>query len=198
MIKQILNTVYNSLGWKTKRKLVVILSDDWGSIRVPSKESREKLIALGIDMNTNRFNKFDSLESNLDLENLFEVLLHHKDGNGNHPVFTAMTNVANPDFNNIKNNDFRAYFYEPFTESLKRYPNSDKVYNYYKSGIENKIFIPEFHGREHLNVNRWMNALKNNSKNTKIGFENHFLCLPPLIWKRIIKKVSVLHLIRIV
>ena len=105
MIKQILNTVYNSLGWKTKRKLVVILSDDWGSIRVPSKESREKLIALGIDMNTNRFNKFDSLESNLDLENLFEVLLHHKDCNGNHPVFTAMTNVANPDFNNIKNNE---------------------------------------------------------------------------------------------
>jgi hypothetical protein len=179
MIKQILNTVYNSLGWKTKRKLVVILSDDWGSIRVPSKESREKLIALGIDMNTNRFNKFDSLESNLDLENLFEVLLHHKDCNGNHPVFTAMTNVANPDFNNIKNNDFRAYFYEPFTESLKRYPNCDKVYEYYKSGIENKIFIPEFHGREHLNVNRWMNALKNNSKNTKIGFENHFFMLAP-------------------
>jgi len=179
MIKQKLNTVYNSLGWKTKRKLVVILSDDWGSIRVPSKESREKLIASGIDMDTNRFDRFDSLESNTDVENLFEVLLHHKDCNGNHPVFTAMTNVANPDFNNIKNNDFRAYFYEPFTESLKRYPNCDKVYEYYKSGIENKIFIPEFHGREHLNVNRWMNALKNNSKNTKIGFENHFFMLAP-------------------
>ena len=179
MIKQKLNTVYNSLGWKTKRKLVVILSDDWGSIRVPSKESREKLIASGIDMDTNRFDRFDSLESNTDVENLFEVLLHHKDGNGNHPVFTAMTNVANPDFDTIKNNDFKAYSYEPFTETLKRYPNSDKVYEYYKSGIENKIFTPEFHGREHLNVNRWMKALRNDSKNVRLGFENTFFLFDP-------------------
>ncbi|WP_445717629.1 polysaccharide (de)acetylase [Flavobacterium sp.] len=174
MVKQLLNTFYNSLGWKTKRKLVLILSDDWGSIRVPSKEARAKLIASGINMETNRFNKYDSLESNTDVENLFEVLLHHKDGNGNHPVFTALTNVANPDFNKINNNDFNAYFYEPFTESLKKYPNCDKVYGYYKSGIENKIFMPEFHGREHLNVNRWMKALQNDSKITRLGFENAF------------------------
>lgn len=179
MIKQILNTVYNSLGWKTKRKLVVILSDDWGSIRIASKEARERLIASGLHMDTNRFNKFDSLESNTDLENLFEVLLQHKDGNGNHPVFTAMTNVANPDFNLIKENNYSSFYYELFTETLKSYPNSDKVYDYYQYGINNKIFMPEFHGREHLNINRWMNALKNNSKNTKIGFENHFFMLDP-------------------
>ena len=173
MIKKILNTVYNSLGWKTKRKLVVILSDDWGSIRVPSKEVREKLIVSGINMDTNRFNKFDCLESNTDVEKLFEVLLHHKDGNGNHPVFTAMTNVANPDFNKIKESNFEKYFYEPFTETLKQYPNSDKVYGYYKWGIENKIFMPEFHGREHLNVNRWMKALRTDSKNVRLGFENN-------------------------
>lgn len=179
MIKSILNPLYYSLGWKTKRKLVVILSDDWGSIRVASKETRERLIASGIHMDTNRFNRFDSLESNSDVENLFEVLLHHKDGSGNHPVFTAMTNVANPDFNNIKESNFEKYSYEPFTETLKRYPNSDKVYDYYKSGIENKIFMPEFHGREHLNVNRWIKALRNDSKNTRLGFENNFFMFDP-------------------
>jgi hypothetical protein len=33
----------NSRGWKTKRKIVVIESDDWGSIRMPSKSVVELL-----------------------------------------------------------------------------------------------------------------------------------------------------------
>jgi hypothetical protein len=178
-MKHILNVLFNTLGWKTKRKLVVILSDDWGSIRVASKDIRNQLIASGINMNTNRFNQFDTLESNLDVENLFEILLRYKDTNGNHPVITALTNVANPNFEKIKESNFKDYFYEPFTQTLQRYPDRDKVYEYYKSGIESKIFMPEFHGREHLNVNRWMNALKNNSKNTVIGFDNTFFMLDP-------------------
>lgn len=179
-MKHILNILFNTLGWKTKRKLVVILSDDWGSIRVASKDIRNQLIASGINMDTNRFNQFDTLESNLDVENLFEILLRYKDTNGNHPVITALTNVANPNFEKIKESNFKEYFYEPFTQTLQRYPDRDKVYDYYKSGIESKIFMPEFHGREHLNVNRWMKALKNNSKNTVIGFDNTFFMLDPV------------------
>jgi hypothetical protein len=39
-LRDILGKYYINLrGWKTKRKIVVIESDDWGSIRMPSPES---------------------------------------------------------------------------------------------------------------------------------------------------------------
>ena len=37
------NTFLNLPGWHTRRKLVVIESDDWGSIRMPSREVKQKL-----------------------------------------------------------------------------------------------------------------------------------------------------------
>ena len=34
--------LYNMFGWRTKRHLVVIESDDWGTIRMPSREVYEE------------------------------------------------------------------------------------------------------------------------------------------------------------
>ena len=39
-------------------------------------------------------------------------------------------------------------------------------------GIQNKTFVPQFHGREHLNVKRWMDGLKANDKGLQIMFEH--------------------------
>ena len=166
--------LYLKLGWKTSRKLIIFTSDDWGSIRVPSKSARQSLIDDGFNMDSNRFNRFDTLESDSDMEMLFEVLTKHKDANGNPAVFTALTNVANPDFKRIEATDFSEYHYEPFTETLNNYPDSSKVYNLYKEGIAGNIFRPEFHGREHLNVNRWMNALQSGNKKARRAFESGF------------------------
>lgn len=165
--------IYNLLGWKTSRKLVVFTSDDWGSVRVASAEAREQLIAKGFNMESNRFNRFDTLESAADMEMLFEVLAKHKDKNGNKAVFTALTNVANPDFRKIEESGFSKYYYEPFTETLNNYGNTG-VYDLYKQGIGEGIFITEFHGREHLNVNRWMNALQSGNKNAMTAFSHGF------------------------
>ena len=37
-------------GWRTKRKLIVLESDDWGSIRMPSVEAYNNLQKAGIDL----------------------------------------------------------------------------------------------------------------------------------------------------
>lgn len=166
--------LYFRLGWKTSRKLIVFTSDDWGSVRVASNEARENLKAKGFNMDSNRFNRFDTLESSADMEALFEVLSKHKDHIGNKAVFTALTNVANPDFKKIKESGFSKYHYEPFTETLKNYPEHSAVYDLYKQGISENIFRPEFHGREHLNVNRWMAALQAGNKNALTAFEHGF------------------------
>ncbi|MGV3461107.1 MAG: polysaccharide (de)acetylase [Flavobacterium sp.] len=166
--------LYYKLGWKTSRKLIVFASDDWGSIRVASVQARENLKAKGFNMDSNRFNQFDALESGADMAALFDVLSKHKDHNGNPAVFTALTNVANPDFQKIEASGFRAYHYQPFTTTLQSYPEHVNVYTLYKQGIDANIFRPEFHGREHLNVNRWMNALQSGNKNALLAFEQGF------------------------
>lgn len=172
--RTLLQIISNLPGWHTKRKIIVFLTDDWGGVRVHSNEARQNLIMAGIEMDGNRFDRFDTLESNDDMEALFEVLLNHKDHKGNHPVITAVANVANPDFEKIKNNNFTKYFYEPYTETLKRYPNHDKVFELYKKGIELNIFKPELHGREHLQVKWWLENLKAGNKMVQIAFENEF------------------------
>lgn len=171
MTRKLIKSIGNIPGWSTKRKIVVFESDDWGSVRMSSVAAFEKLKKAGIDESGNHYNMYDALECNLDLNELFDTLTQHSDMNGNNPVFTAACIVANPDFEKIKQHNFTTYFFEPFTNTLNKYPAHDKVMSFYKTGMENKIFVPVFHGREHLNVNRWMNALKNNHKTTRKAFE---------------------------
>ena len=169
---RLMRNVINIPGWSTRRKIVVFESDDWGSIRIPSKEIRDELIDSGFNFSNQPFNLYDSLESNDDLSALFEVLKKHKDATGRQPVFTAVSIVANPNFEKIKDDNFQQYYFEPFTETLKRYPNSDKVIELYKQGISERLFIPIFHGREHLNAQRWLRALQSGNKAVHKTFEH--------------------------
>lgn len=162
----------NMPGWRTNRKIVVIESDDWGSIRMSSLEAFNNLLKAGMREDRNHYNTFDSLESNKDLECLFETLSKFKDKNGHHPVMTGVNVVANPNFEKIKENGFTQYVYEPYTETLKRYPAHDRVYELWKEGIEKRLFVPIFHGREHLNVQRWLRALRSGHRSTLLAFEN--------------------------
>ena len=170
--KNIIRSLVQVPGWHTNRKIVVIESDDWGCIRMPSKEAFNNLSKVGIPVEKSHYNRFDSLESNADLESLFEVLSGFRDKNGNHPAFTGVCVVANPVFEKIKEAEFREYFYEPFTETLKRYPTHDKVLDLWKEGAEKRLFVPQFHGREHLNVPRWMRDLQAGNPDTHLSFEN--------------------------
>lgn len=171
----IIANLRNIPGWKTKRKILVFESDDWGTIRMPSKETQQKLVKLGLNADKNYYNNNDSLESNEDMEALFTVLSKYKDKNGRNAAFTPICLVANPDFDKIRENNFKEYFYEPVTETLKKYGAShNRVYDLWKEGIDKKIFVPQFHGREHLNVKRWMDALNGDFPVTKICFEHNF------------------------
>lgn len=162
----------NIPGWRTNRKIVVIESDDWGSIRMPSKEVYNRFVSAGLKLTDSDYNKIDTLESNEDLELLFEVLRRYRDKNGNHPVITANVVVGNPDFQRIRGSGFNDYHVEPVIETFKRYAGRDKVISLWKSGNAEKIYHPQFHGREHVNVARWMNALKQGSKEIMMAFDN--------------------------
>jgi len=97
--------------------------------------------------------------------------MYHNDYNGNPPVITANTIVANPDFDRIRASRFTEYHYEPFVETLKRYPSHLRSFHFWQEGIQKGFFRPQFHGREHLNVNRWMRALRKNNGNARVAFD---------------------------
>ena len=57
----------NARGWKTNHKYLIIESDDWGAIRMPSKSTYNLFIEKKIPVNNLHIDKYDSLESEEDL-----------------------------------------------------------------------------------------------------------------------------------
>lgn len=171
MIKRLLiKELSNIPGWRAKRKIVIFESDDWGSIRMSSKESLESLHNKGLPVKQCHYNSFDSLESNDDISALLETL---KSINSvkKPPIFTNVSIVGNPDFQKIKNADFHEYFFEDVRETLRQYPKHDKVMELTIQGIEEGFIAPVFHGREHLNVKRWMTYLQNGNEALRYAFD---------------------------
>lgn len=178
-IKQtIISNLKNLPGTKTKRKLVVIYVDDYGSIRVRDKQAYNNLLKAGLAVDKTRYG-YDTLCTTEDLQMLFDVLASVKDKNGHHAVFTPFANIANPDFERIKNSGFQQYYREPFTETMKRLGSAyDGAYQLWKQGIDSGIFRPEYHGTEHISVWKFMKALQEGHKSTVLSFENESVASP--------------------
>jgi hypothetical protein len=167
----------NIPGWRTKRKIVIMESDDWGSIRMASKKAYNTFFNKGIPVDQCPYNSNDALENNLDMEVLFNTLTSVIDYKGRNAVLTANSLVANPDFEKIKKSAYETYFYENLSETYKKYPNSDKVIDLCKAGIENKIFIPQLHGREHIHINNWLKSLRANDYHSILAFQHNMFTL---------------------
>jgi hypothetical protein len=150
----------NIRGEQTSRKVLVIESDDWGSIRIPNKKVQEYLLKESLIKMTDSFSAFDCLESTNDYMALFEVLNSHNDRYGNRPVLTANMVMGNPDFDKIKANQFQSFYFEPFSETYETYYSNQQTFETLKIGIEQKLIFPQFHAREHLNATQWLNRLQ--------------------------------------
>ena len=178
-LKQTLTqNLLNLSGWHTKQHIVVFESDDWGAIRMPSLEAFHFLRDQGVLLSDKSgYNVCDTLASNDDLELLMETLSSVKDNNGNPAKITFNCCVANPDFQKIRENDFQVYYNEPFTETLKRYPHHDRSFELWKEGMKNNLFQVQFHGREHLNAQMWMQLLRKNVDSVRKAFDKEVFCM---------------------
>lgn len=161
----------NALGLnRLKEKLLIIESDDWGAIRTPSRDALNAFAINGFDLDKSVY-KVDALASNTDLEMLFNLLMSIKNVNGEIPVITANAIMANPDFEKIKESDFQSYYWEPFYKTFERYPEHGDNLKLWKKGMIEGVFYPQFHGREHLNIGRWMRALQKSDEKVRFSFE---------------------------
>ena len=160
-IKEKLKLHYvNYRGVRIPDKVVIFESDDWGAIRSTGSQGVKTLKEKGYQVEKCAYSKFDSIESNNDVELLLTTLDSFSAAGESKPKFTLNNIVANPDFGRIETSDFEEYYYEPFTRTLGENDNSNRVMTLYKEGLNNNLIQPQFHGREHVHVHSWMNDLK--------------------------------------
>jgi hypothetical protein len=169
----------NIRGVKSIRKIIVFESDDWGSIRMPSKRVYNELLGFGIPVDKCPYNRLDSIAGTDDLDALFTLLSSFRDEAGMHPVITANSVMANPDFDKIKESGYKQYYYENFTQTLERNDRNACIFKLWQQGLNEKLFYPQFHGREHVNIKLWLELLRNDHKAFLKAFECQMWGLGP-------------------
>jgi hypothetical protein len=159
-------------------RYLVIESDDWGSIRTSSNKALDNLRREGINVDDSLYAKIDALESNDDLCCLYEVLSRFKGGDGKPAKFTFNNVLGNPDFDRIRDSGFEDYYWEPFNETLDKYPEHDQVYRLYRQGMDEELIQVQYHAREHVNIRRWLKDLRENRGHTRLAFDNEMFTYP--------------------
>ena len=79
--------------------------------------------------------------------------------------------MANPDCAKIKAAEKKEYHYESILETYKRFSHTKEVPILIKEGIGKGINIPQSHGREHIHVKRWMEAINSVSEKEQLAFQ---------------------------
>ena len=176
MKQKIIDNLKNIYGWKTKRKIVVISVDDYGNVRLDSKMAREKMDKAGLKIRT-RYDAYDSLETREDLEMLYETLTSVKDKNGKSAVFTPFALSCNIDFERMRAENYEKYQYELLPVTYHKLETSDNeayanTWKLWKDGIDKGIMVPQFHGREHLNVKVLEEKLANKDVEVLTALDN--------------------------
>lgn len=156
ILSKIISNLKNSIGWKTKRKIVVFSVDDYGNVRLNSAQARKNMDAAGMKIYS-RFDALDTLETTQDLEQLFDVLSSVKDKNGKHAVFTPFALPCNIDFEKMEADDFQKFYFETLPNTYKKLAAQQPetytgTWDLWKDGIAKGFLKPQFHGREHLNL----------------------------------------------
>jgi hypothetical protein len=79
--------------------------------------------------------------------------------------------VANPDFEAIKKSNYQTYAYETIDRTFARFFPNEKPLDFWKEGMNRNMFLPQFHGREHVNVPFWLEKLQQKDPVFSAAFE---------------------------
>ena len=175
MRRLLFDNLKNLPGWRTRDKLVIFAVDDYGNVRLDSATARRNLSEAGLNMSS-RFDSFDALETREDLEALYEVLLSVSDARGRPAVFSPYALCANPDFDAMRNGK-QGYVYEPLPRTFDRLacsqPNAyDGAWALWEEGIRQGLLKPQFHGREHWNIELLERKMRASDKELRVNLEN--------------------------
>ena len=160
---------YQKQDFSLNRHIVVIESDEGGAVRMPSKDVYNNLKGK-LNFSACHYCANDSILEKDDLELLCEVLGTVKDINGNYAKITTNFVTSNPDFERIKKDGFQNYYNESILLTYEKYENI--AFSNIQKAINDNYIYPQLHGREHLNVKRWMALLQSGNSDFRLAFES--------------------------
>lgn len=177
-LKNFIQSIYQIPGFHSDQKYVVIESDDWGCWR-----SRDSCLTIPLlkelpHISSNPYILYDTLETTTDLEYLFNVLTSVKGIDGNPAIITANTILGNPNFELIRESEFTEYHWINYFDDLGGMFDRSNLRNTVDSGINNKLYQPQLHGREHVNVVKWLSELRNGNNELLKAFKYKFFGIP--------------------
>jgi hypothetical protein len=164
---QILNYRY---GWRTKRPILVIESDDWGAEHIPGPEAIEQMKKTGL-FSGDSHGMYDGLETADDVDKLCNILSSHKDGDGNPAVITANFIMANPDFSAIIESNYSIFKAKPIDVGWNHEPATKTLWQEYRAGINCGLIVPQLHGIYHFCPTEWMERLRQQDPATQHAFD---------------------------
>lgn len=148
-------------------------SDDWGGIRIPSGRVIDKMVDCD---SCNAYNLYDTLENSDDLELLLDALQSSRRSQYDIAKFTLNFILGNPNFERIRECGFTEYVYERFIDTYLRVNSSNTALRTLFQGIDEGLYLPQFHGREHVSVLPWLKLLKEGHKYIREIFDLGMFC----------------------
>lgn len=153
------------------KKVLVIESDDWGSLRTETVAQRNALNLINSSVQKDPYIQLDGLADEDDLSALFEALASVKDRQENSPILTANVCTANPNFNKIQVDKYEKFHFEPFFETIEKKKHGKAILQLWKEGQTKGMFYPQLHGREHLHALSWLAELRKGNIDLLKAFE---------------------------
>ncbi|MDI9257697.1 hypothetical protein [Flavobacterium sedimenticola] len=172
----LLNHIKNLYGWKTNRKIVVFSVDDYGNVRLDSKQALERMTQAGLKAKS-RFDRFDTLETKEDLEMLYDTLTSVKDKHGHYAVFTPFALSSNIDFEQMAAEGYEVFRHESLPVTYQKLSQQqakayEGTWNLWQEGIAKGLMKPQFHGREHLNLKVFTEKLARKDSDILTALQN--------------------------
>lgn len=171
MRESLLTNIKNIRGPRVDRKIVVFAVDDFGNVRLDSKQARENMEKQGLKVYS-RFDVYDGLETADDLTALFEVLQTVKDKHGRPAVFTAFSLPCNFNFDQMAAERYERYHYESLLDTFTKQPDGKATWQLWQEGLKQRLLVAQYHGREHLNVHVLNEKLKQRDREVLTALQN--------------------------
>jgi hypothetical protein len=143
----------------TKRPVVVIQSDDWGRVGIPSIEALDRVKTGGAKGGA--WDRY-GLESASDLEALGEMLAGIADADGNAPCVTANFVMANADLVRMRAERYADFRWTGLADGFPE-PWREDVLPAYRDLIRRGLFEAALHGFTHFNTEIMAGALREES-----------------------------------
>jgi hypothetical protein len=152
-----------------KRPTVIVQSDDWGRVGVPSLDALERLRVRHPNIGRDSWD-FYGLESEEDIVALGDVLAETSDKDGRPACFTANFIMANADLRAMRAHDYGELRWIGIVDGFPA-PWTDRNFSSYRFNIERKAFYPGLHGFTHFNIPGLLHALRSTTREGAIARE---------------------------